>query len=199
MLLRNTQLERIKTAEPLWGHWTIGRQLGAGSFGSVYEAIDQKGIEPKAALKMMTVEFENQNEILHCGEPNRYLREKLERTISEIRRMVRFRDYPNFVTYHDCDYFEVRDMKGLLHGYDILIRMEKLLSLEEYYRDRRRNSGGKVSEADVLRLGIDICTGLRDAGSEAAFMHRDIKPENIFVSDRGVYKLGDLVLSGLNQ
>lgn len=50
-------LERIKRIEPLWGHWTIGRPIGDGSFGSVYEAIDQKRIEPNAALKIMTVEF----------------------------------------------------------------------------------------------------------------------------------------------
>lgn len=198
MLLKDSQLERVKKREPLWGHWVIGARLGSGSFGCVYEALDQKKIEPTAALKIMTVESEPQDEIQYGKDREACLKNKLDNVIGEIRRMIRFRDYPNFVAYHEFDYFPIRDNRGNLLGYDILIRMEKLRSLSDDSLDRWKTHG-KITEEEVIRLGIDICTGLKDAGREAAFMHRDIKPDNIFVSGRGVYKLGDLGISGMNQ
>lgn len=46
------------------------------------------------------------------------------------------------------------------------------------------------TEADVIRLGIDMCRALEVCAKEN-IIHRDIKPSNIFVSEHGDYKLGD--------
>ena len=48
----------------------------------------------------------------------------------------------------------------------------------------------KLTEAEIVKLGIDICTAL-EVCSKKEIIHRDIKPENIFVNDFGDFKLGD--------
>ena len=48
----------------------------------------------------------------------------------------------------------------------------------------------KLTEEDVLRLGIDLCRALEYCQKQN-IIHRDIKPENIFVSRFGEFKLGD--------
>ena len=47
-----------------------------------------------------------------------------------------------------------------------------------------------LSQADVVKLGIDICRALEICSMKHA-IHRDIKPDNIFISPYGEYKLGD--------
>lgn len=66
----------------------------------------------------------------------------------------------------------------------IFIRMELLTSFPEYQRSH------SLTEADVLRLGLDICTALHFC-EKTGIIHRDIKPSNIFLSPLGHYKLGD--------
>ena len=79
--------------------------------------------------------------------------------------------------------FRVLEKVGEI-GWDIYIRMELLTPFNTYVNDK------KLSEADVIKLGIDICTAL-EICSKRNIIHRDIKPENIFVNDYGFYKLGD--------
>ena len=67
-------------------------------------------------------------------------------------------------------------------GWDVLIRMELLTSLKEF--------STKMTEADVVKLGIDICSALERCAQKNVF-HRDIKPENIFINEFGEFKLGD--------
>ena len=74
-------------------------------------------------------------------------------------------------------------MKRNWSHYDILIRMELLTPLSEYFENG-------IDEKDVIRLGIDICKAL-EICQQYEIVHRDIKPENIFVSQSGSFKLGD--------
>lgn len=62
--------------------------------------------------------------------------------------------------------------------------MELLTPLNTYYTTY------PPTEADVIRLGIDMCRALEVCAKEN-IIHRDIKPSNIFVSEHGDYKLGD--------
>ncbi len=78
--------------------------------------------------------------------------------------------------------------------------MELLTPFNQYICDR------KLSEAEVIKLGCDICTAL-EICQKRNIIHRDIKPENIFVNDFGDFKLGDFgiarkmenVTGGLSQ
>lgn len=62
--------------------------------------------------------------------------------------------------------------------------MELLTPLEQYLKDH------PLSQAEVLRLGIDVCKAL-EVCAKNNIIHRDIKPANIFVSPNGDFKLGD--------
>lgn len=193
---KENQFVRLKQKEPLWGHWRLGKQLGKGSFGYVYEVFDDKGIEEASALKVITVECQ-ENEAVGQNKEE-ILKRRLKEVLAEIRYMVNFRDYPNFVTYFEFDYYEIFDEAHQIDGYDVLIRMEKLTSLSDRALALRKQNK-RMEEKEIIRLAIDICTGLSQAYRQYKFMHRDIKMDNIFMSSQGVYKLGDLGVSALDQ
>ena len=91
-----------------------------------------------------------------------------------------FRSNTNVISYQD---HEVRKKPNEI-GWDILIRMEYVTSLRKYLKEHA------MTKEEVIRLGIDICTALETC-SKKGIVHRDIKDENIFVSEDGVFKLGD--------
>jgi serine/threonine protein kinase len=62
--------------------------------------------------------------------------------------------------------------------------MELLNTFKEYLIQN------KVTIEDIIKLGIDILTGL-EACHNLGIIHRDIKEDNIFVSNLGKFKLGD--------
>ena len=69
-------------------------------------------------------------------------------------------------------------------GSNVFIRMELLTPLVEYLLNN------EMDETSIVKFGIDICTALVECQSKG-IIHRDIKPENLFVSPRGLFKLGD--------
>lgn len=54
--------------------------------------------------------------------------------------------------------------------------------------------GGPLPPDRLLRVGIDIASGLR-AGYDQGLIHRDIKPANVLISRSGVAKIVDLGLA----
>ena len=94
--------------------------------------------------------------------------------------MAQFKGNSNIVSYEDHMTVPHDDGKG----WDILIRMELLTSLPEYFKMQT------IKDRDVIRLGIDICSAL-ELCADRKIIHRDIKPQNIFINDFGNYKLGD--------
>ena len=66
--------------------------------------------------------------------------------------------------------------------------MELLKPLNDYLRDR------VMTEAEVIRLGVDLCTAL-EVCHRRSIIHRDIKPENVFINEEGIFKLGDFGVS----
>jgi NIMA (never in mitosis gene a)-related kinase len=55
---------------------------------------------------------------------------------------------------------------------------------------RRRESGKKWGESEVMRIFVQICLALKHV-HEANILHRDLKSQNIFLTLKGVVKLGD--------
>ena len=192
--------ERIRTYD-MWGGGTLGKSLGYGSFGRVFELKNTDGTVD--AVKLVTIQYDEQQAEKHASK-EAYLLDGLRAALDEIRKMMEFCELKNFVSIYGYETYPIR-VNGQLDGYDILIRMEKLQPLRAYIKQKKTEQ--MYDEALLLQLGIDICTALTEATRlvsqkshrKMEFIHRDIKPGNIFVSSDGVYKLGDLGTAAMSD
>ena len=176
-----------KKYEPIFGYWKIVREIGSGSFGKVFEIEREDfGYTYKAALKAITIpqdptEAERlMDDSMDEQNVTKYYRGFVQELVDEFQLMSRLKGETNIVSYEDHKVIPHED--GI--GWDILIRMELLIPLLKYTKDH------SMTQADVVRLGIDICKAL-ELCRKHNIIHRDIKPENIFVSENGKFKLGD--------
>ena len=177
----------IKDFEPLFTHWYVDAFIGSGSFGKVYRIKREEfGATYYSALKWISIpqddaelkqlRYNGMDESSITG----YYRALVGKLTNEMQIMSRLRGHSNIVSYEDHQI--VPKKSGV--GYDVLIRMELLTSLNEYVHEKPCTRG------DVIQLGIDICNAL-EICQRYNIIHRDIKPDNIFVSETGNYKLGD--------
>lgn len=171
-----------------WGSWSINKILGEGAYGTVYLA--QKTIETdvsESAIKIIQIP-KDKNEILalsfELGNQEsvvKYYEDLVKAYIQEIKTMIALKGNPNVVYIED--YAVEKNAEAL--QWIMFIRMEYLSSFAEYSQTH------SFSEADVVRLGIDICNAL-SACEKKGIIHRDIKPSNIFISpETNLFKLGD--------
>lgn len=94
-----------------------------------------------------------------------YYKDIAGKLLNEFNLMAKLKGNSNIVSYEDHNIEPHED--GI--GYDILIRMELLTPLSEYFENG-------IDEKDVIRLGIDICKAL-EICQQYEIVHRDIKPE----------------------
>ena len=182
----DTYYTYYQTLEPFFGSWHIKRFIGEGSFGKCFE-IEKSDISGvyTSAMKIITVPYKNSGNTMGFDsmsheEMTHYYKDVAKEVSKEFILMERLKGCTNIVSYED---HEIRDHANGI-GCDILIRMELLTPLNTYYTTY------PPTEADVIRLGIDMCRALEVCAKEN-IIHRDIKPSNIFVSEHGDYKLGD--------
>lgn len=178
----------------IFGQWHIEKLLGTGSGGksavfSIYR--DNEGWMEHSALKVVCLIQEyGSHEELSARRRDEYstaVREQRAQADQEVRLMDQLRGKTNIVDYQDHAFHSWHDDNGF--GVDLLIRMEKLTDL----RSRIRR-GELFSQAEILRVGRDICRALVVCHGKS-IIHRDIKPENIFFNRDGDYKLGDFGIS----
>ncbi len=189
--------------ESVWPQWTVIKHLGSGSFGKVFEVVrDKYGVEEHCAVKVISLPNDEEevktmrDEGLSMSDISVYYEGVVAEITQEIALMSKLKGNTNIVSYEDFEVVERKD--GF--GWDIFIRMELLTALPTYIESRRSNEEATISvcgkapmlfgENDVLRMAIDLCTGLEVCHARN-IVHRDIKPGNIFVSENGDYKLGD--------
>lgn len=172
-------------SEVAWEGWQIGRVIGKGSFGEVYEIErDVFDMHEKAALKVISIPHDDSEvEELLLGSDRQTVQERYKGYLADIVReysiMSRLKGNTNIVDCDDLKYEPKED--GF--GWNIYIKMELLTPLTKKLRNG-------ITESEVIKLGIDICNALVLCNKNN-IIHRDIKPQNIFVSDNGDYKLGD--------
>lgn len=171
----------------IWPEWEIEQQLGRGSYGVVYKAVRREyNMENRAAIKVISIpsdasELESlRSEGLDMNATRTYLQSIVNDFVGEIQLMESLKGIQNIVSVEDYKVVEKKDELG----WDICIRMELLTPFNSY------SAGKKFTEAEVIKLGCDICNALEICGKRS-IIHRDIKPENIFVNDFGYFKLGD--------
>ncbi|MDR1639976.1 MAG: leucine-rich repeat domain-containing protein [Clostridiales bacterium] len=169
------------------GTWRIESLLGEGSCGKVYKISKEEfGHKSYAALKVIPVPHSSSelsqlmSEGLAGDSLNSHLSAMAEDIMREIRFVQEFKGTANIVSCEDHEVVAKEDEPG----YNILMRMELLESLETLLKTR------SFGEDDAIAVGADICHALELLAKNGS-VHMDVKPENIFFSKHGSYKLGD--------
>ena len=174
-----------------WPGWEMVRQIGAGSFGTVYEIeTKEDGIIRKAALKVISIPPSRADiQVLYDSgiatsqeEATTYINDQIKSVSQEFKVMAALKGNPNIVSFEN---HMVLPHEGW-PGADILIRMELLTPLNQYLRSH------VMDEEEVIRLGMDICNALQTCHAMTPpILHRDIKAANVMVDDDHHFKLGD--------
>lgn len=182
---------RYKKYEPFFGSWYFEkdqREIGSGSFGSVFRIVRHDTNVRPSALKIITIpskkaeletlRFQGMDE----DDMWQYYRQMADDIKKEYELMSELKGCDNIVSCEDFKIFKRDDRLG----FDIMIRMELLMPLINYRTETKR----EIGEGEIVKLGIDICQALEKCQVNN-IIHRDIKPENIFISQYGNFKLGD--------
>jgi len=177
----------VDNFETVWPEWKIIELIGEGAYGKVYKAVrEDHGISAYSAIKAISIpQNDSEAESLRLEgldetATKTYFEEIVKDFINEIKLMVSLKGTQNIVSVED---YKVIEKNGKI-GWDIYIRMELLTSFNDFIGEK------KLTEKDVIKLGLDICSAL-ELCAQRGIIHRDIKPENIFISDFGYFKLGD--------
>jgi serine/threonine protein kinase len=143
-----------------------GSNLGEGTYGVVYKAMDKKNNNEIVALKRIRLEVEDE------GIPSTALRE-----ISLLREL----SHPNIVELKDC----VQEDGRLYLVFEFLDK-----DLKKYME----SVNGLLGPDLVKSYLYQCCLGLAYCHSKGV-MHRDLKPQNLLVSKKGCLKLADFGLA----
>ncbi len=144
--------------------------LGAGGMGAVYRAYD-RNLNRSVALKLLRREY---------GEDEEFVAQFQNE--ASITASI---NHPNVVKVFSA---------GNDHG-RIYIAMELV---DKGSLDDLMTLQGRVAEAQVLEVGIQIAEGL-NAALQRGLIHRDIKPGNILFSDAHTAKIVDFGLAVLQE
>lgn len=175
------------TGAAVFNDWIIVQEIGQGATGHVYEIKKNgHGKEIRSALKVIRIPKSPSDvkavmsEGMTEDDVTDYFKEFVDEILREIKIMVSLKDHPNIVTYEDHCVITHEDEIG----WDILIKMELLIPIQEWQMDH------SMDENEIVRLGCEISSALAYA-ADHHLIHRDVKPENIFVDSMGRFKLGD--------
>jgi serine/threonine-protein kinase len=146
-----------------FGEFKLLEKLGEGGMGAVFKA--QETLANRVvALKVLRKNF--------AGNPG--FVERFDREA----KLAGSLNHPNVVTCHNA---------GTAHGIQYLV-MEFIEG--ETLKARLKREGGKLSEADALRIIGQTAKGLAHA-HEKGVVHRDVKPDNILLGKDGSVKISD--------
>jgi serine/threonine protein kinase len=163
-----TPAVRVRSGEVVSGKFRIGRQIGRGGMGVVYEAEDLK-LGRTVALKFLPAAL--------TGDAD-----ARERFVLEARAASGL-DHPNICTIHEIGETEAGEMYIAMACYK-----------GESLKDRLEQ--GPLPPNEVLDIAVQTAEGLAKA-HELGIVHRDIKPGNIFLTSDGTVKILDFGLAKL--
>lgn len=144
------------------GPFRIGRLLGRGGMGAVYEGIHEERNET-AAVKVLLSTLDEDEEI----------RLRFEAEIDTLKRLR----HPNIVRLHGFG-----EEQGLLYY------VMELVDGPSLYQEMKRKRTFQWHE--VAKIGLEMCYALKHA-HDRGITHRDIKPANILLDRNGSIKISD--------
>lgn len=150
------------------GPYKIGRKLGRGGMGTVYEGVDVHSGE-RAAIKVLSAAMSR----------DEGFRDRFEVEIDTLRKLR----HPNIVRL-----LGFGEQEGILF---YAMEMVEGTSLEDELQNRRRFHWWEVSQ-----IGIQISRALKHAHDHGV-IHRDIKPANLLLTRTGETKLSDFGIAKL--
>ena len=165
--------------------YIIGRAVGAGGFGIIYNAWDQKldtivAVKEFFAGRLVTRAAKTKDVIINKKSQAEFEYRKA-RFLAEARNMAKFgshRSIPNVFEFFEENNTAYIVME-LLHG----------VGLNEYLR----NNGGKIDVDFAIMIANEIGNALKSM-HDIGIIHRDVAPDNIYInSDKDLsIKLLDL-------
>ena len=148
---------RINAATPMtWGPFPIISEIGRGSFGTVYRAVDPN-LQLEVALK-----------VIRSGNGDAPI--DIARALSEGRLLARIR-HSHVVRVYRAE--RVDNEVGLS------MELIKGLTLDELVRQQ-----GQYSASEAMLIGVDLCKALA-AIHAAGIIHGDIKAHNVMREEGG--------------
>jgi serine/threonine-protein kinase len=152
--------------EEVLDKYRIEQELGRGGFAAVYRATHLL-MRTSVAIKLLFPNMLRKHPQLAEG-------------LCEEAQLTSLIDHPNVV--------RVLDVTSSTRFTYIVMEYIDGVSLG------RAISRKPLSPANVLKIGIQLCGGLRAAGDQG-LIHRDIKPGNILIARTGIAKLVDFGLA----
>ena len=148
--------EAEKAEELLGGRYRLGKKLGEGGMGEVFEA-EHEGIGKRVAVK-----------VLHRGYG------KSKDVVARFKREARAASRIDHKGITDVTDFGVTDDNRLYFVMELL--QGRLLS-------QALERSGALSLTEAVDIGLQLCSAMT-AAHEAGLVHRDLKPENIILVPR---------------
>ena len=160
--------------------YQIEKELGTGSFGVTYLAIDTH-LNRYVAIKEFLpndIAIRQQDHTVSPKSNSDYedFEYGLDRFIHEAKTLARFK-HPNIVSIRS--FFEANNTAYIVMGY------EEGEDLEKYIHRK-----GKIEEDEILSIILPVLDGLREVHSQS-YLHRDIKPANIYMRSNEIPMLID--------
>jgi serine/threonine-protein kinase len=139
------------------GQYTLGRQIGKGGMGEVYEA-EHKLLRRRCAVKLIRPDKQLDPQV----------RERFEREVQAMATLT----HPNSAAVYDYGH---ADDGTFYYVMEYLPGMTLEQVVSKY---------GAMPAARVIHLMRQVCRALHEAHG-IGLLHRDIKPGNIIASERG--------------
>ncbi len=155
------------------GRYTIGRRLGRGGMGTVYEARDE-GLGRRVALKLLGV-----------GLASTAARRRFEGEALALARL----DHPGIARVYEAGVHSAHGQAVSL-PYFAMEFVDEARTLDTFVREAR------PGVREVLELVARVGDAVHH-GHQKGVLHRDLKPSNILISGAGEVKVIDFGVSRL--
>ncbi|MEK6248774.1 MAG: serine/threonine protein kinase [Planctomycetales bacterium] len=144
------------------GNYKMGKLLGTGTVGTVYQVTDRTTGQ-QAAMKILLPQISTESTVAR----------RFEREMSILQRL----DHRHIVRYLTDGTNKGRLYYVMEHVDSGSLKDELIIK-------------GRLHWIQVCRYGIQICSALQHAHNHG-IIHRDLKPANLFMTEAGQLKLGD--------